>query len=88
MAKLPRRIVEKLLKARRAATMETASFGFPEDEVTARHLHGGTVTMHPTDYIKDRVRIYNQSWIIAEIYRVLEWAGIEFPETVNKRPKG
>lgn len=84
MAKLPRDIIEKLLEARKAATLENASFGWPNDEVTALHRQEGKVmNMHPTDYIKDRVRLHHQSWIIHPIDVVLEWAGIAPPENVT-----
>jgi hypothetical protein len=77
MAKLPKHIIDKLKEARRHARLESASFGFPNDTITARHHGEQDITCHPTEYIKGRVRLHHASWIVGPIDEILEWAGVE-----------
>lgn len=80
MSRLPIHIISALLEARSAANMEKASFGFPNDTVTVNQHAQAEQTLHPTDYIKKRTKLYRQSWIISRIDEVLEWAGVEPPK--------
>jgi hypothetical protein len=72
--RMPRKVLEALKEARQAATMEAASFGFPNDTVTASMHMEGTKTMHPDEFIKGETRLYRQSWIISPLDRVIAWA--------------
>lgn len=72
--RMPRKILEALKAARAAATMEEASFGFPDDKVVASMHMRDTKTLHPDDFIKGQTRLYRQSWIIAPLDQVIEWA--------------
>ena len=72
--KMPQRILKELYAARKAATLEKARFGFPTDTVTATHHFEGSMTMHPTDYIKTRTQLYRESWIISALDNVISWA--------------
>jgi hypothetical protein len=65
-SKLPIRIENRLRAARAAAAHERAHM-----IATCRsgHFEG-----RPDEFIKERTRLYNQTWIIGEIDRVLAWA--------------
>lgn len=63
--------------AMEAATLETASFGFPEDRVTISRVFGGEgerigEEVHPTDYIREKVRLHHGSWIIGPLKQALQ----------------
>lgn len=72
--RIPRKILDALKEARKAATMEDASFGFPHDTVTADLHMQNPVTMHPDAFIKGETELYRQSWIISPLDRVINWA--------------
>lgn len=74
MSKLPKRIMHLLEEARKAATMEDASFGFPNDNVKATAHFEEDFDGHPDKYIKDKTRLYRQTWIIGRIDQVIDWA--------------
>jgi len=74
MRRVPQHIINKLKEVRATATMETASFGFPNDEVIATHHGERGLIAHPTDYIKERTRPWRHSWVIGPLDEILEWA--------------
>ena len=74
MSRLPNHIIEKIHAARKAATLESASFGFPNDNVKSNQLHHDAFDGHPDDFIKDRVELYHATWIIGPLDDVLKWA--------------
>lgn len=70
------KIINRLEEARRCAAMERASFGFPNDRVTLKSIHGGDVPctdlkqgqeVHPDAYIKSITKLYRETWIIPAI---------------------
>ena len=73
------RIDELLEEAEKAATLENASFGFPEDRIEIKSVHFGNDekgregdVLHPTDYVRNITAIYHNSWIIGPIRQVRE----------------
>lgn len=67
--RMPIKYLNKLKSARRYATLETASFGMPNDRIT---VNG--VERHPTDYIREMVRNHHASWVIYPLDVVIAWA--------------
>lgn len=67
------KIEEEILSAIESAKLTNASFGFPNDRitVTSKHFGVGGVSMHPTEYIKDAVKLHHGSWIISPLERAL-----------------
>lgn len=67
------RVIDRLTEARKAATMEKSSFGFPHERIEIKSVHfhseGGAVgdEVHPTDYIRKMVELYHRTWIIAPL---------------------
>lgn len=68
------RIIEQLEEAKRAATLENASFGFPNDCIEIKRVHFGDDerghvgdVLHPTEYVRNITRIHHRSWIINPI---------------------
>ena len=64
-------LIEQLEAIRGYATLETASFGFPDDRIEIKSvLFGGDDrgrvgdVIHPTEYIKNITRLHHDSWII------------------------
>lgn len=60
--------------AEKSASLETASFGFPQERVEIKKVHiidcaaGGVGdVVHPTEYIKRMVKLHHESWIIRPI---------------------
>jgi hypothetical protein len=74
MARMPKKMLRELKAARESATMESFSAGFPGDKVIVSPHTGGSVTCHPTTFIRESTRIYRQSWILARLDRVIAWA--------------
>lgn len=72
--RMPRKILEALKEARKAATMENARFGFPDDTMTADLHMENPKTMHPDAFIKETTRNYRRSWIISPLDQVIDWA--------------
>ena len=74
------RLVELLEEAEKAATMENASFGFPNDRIEVKEVHTGGDDqhgrkgdiLHPTDYVKNITKIHHSSWIIGPIRQARE----------------
>jgi len=68
------RIIKKLKEAKRAATLENASFGFPNDRIEIKKVHFGDNdkgrvgdVIHPTEYIRNITRLHHKTWIINPI---------------------
>ena len=73
------KIIEELEKAKAAALLTNASFGFPNDRLEVKSVHFGDDdrgyegdVMHPDEYIKKIVRIHHNSWIVGPINRAIE----------------
>lgn len=78
-ARVPAQILNLLHEARRAATMESASFAFPCDKIIVDIHMENPKTLHPDEFIKETTRLYRESWIIGPLNRAIEWAeGKEF----------
>lgn len=72
-------IIEELEKAREAAKLTTASFGFPNDRIEIKSVHFGDDdkgrvgdVLHPDEYIKKIVRLHHASWVVGPINRAIE----------------
>jgi hypothetical protein len=73
--RLPYKQIERLENARKSATLENASFGFPKDTVISNGFcEMSGIKMHPTEYIRKKVDLHHRTWIISEIDAVLAWA--------------
>lgn len=73
------KIIEELEMAKKAAAMENASFGFPNDRIEIKSVHFGDDDrgrtgdlVHPDEYVKRITRLYRESWIIPPIEHVIE----------------
>lgn len=71
--KIPKRMLDRIKAARKAATLETASFDWPDSTMTAK-CRSGDFTGRPDTFIKERVRLHHHSWIISELDSVIAWA--------------
>ena len=70
----PLKIIKNLEEALRVAKMERASFGSDQDRLTiwSGPDHG---QQHTVDaFIKERTRLYRQTWLIPQIEEALAWA--------------
>lgn len=69
-ARAPKGVIVHLTSALSHAKMESASFGGDTETVS---VNGGEP--QPLDaFIKERTRLYRQSWVIYPIERALTWA--------------
>lgn len=73
------RIVEQLEEAKKAATLENAGFGFPNDRIEVKSVHFGDDNtgrvgdvIHPTEYVRRITRLHHRSWIIHPIDSAIE----------------
>jgi hypothetical protein len=73
MARIPKHILKALKKARAAATLENASFDWPDSRMSAA-CRSGNFDGRPDEFIKERVRLHHQTWIISPLDRVIAWA--------------
>ncbi len=70
----PQSVINNLEEALRTAKMETACFGLPGERVITS---GGPLTGQSADidtFLKDRTRLFRESWLIPEIEQALAWA--------------
>ena len=71
--KKARELLAEAKEARRAATMQTMSVGWPGETVsksgTFANDEDGTTT--PDEYIRDKTRLYRESWIIGPLDRII-----------------
>jgi hypothetical protein len=61
MQRVPDHILAALIAARTAATLENASFAFPEDTLTATQHLGADFNGHPDAYIKAKLKNHHAS---------------------------
>jgi hypothetical protein len=66
-------IIKELEAAREAATMERFGCAFPHERIVIKSAHfpgageePGT-EHHPTDYVKDKVKLHHDTWVIRPI---------------------
>ncbi len=71
-------LIEKLETIRSYATLEQASFGFPDDRVEIKSVFAGGDdrgrvgdVIHPTDYVTRITKVYRESWIISTLDEVI-----------------
>lgn len=69
---------EKIQDAIQAATMERASFCFPDDRIEIKAVHFGDDrrgdvgdVLHPDKYIRNITELYRKTWIIAPLREAL-----------------
>jgi len=79
MRMLFEKLIGELDEAKKAASLVTASFGFPDDRIEIKSVHFGDENrghkgdvLHPDEYIKQIVRLHHASWIVGPIDRVIE----------------
>lgn len=72
-------LIERLEKAKEAATLTNASFGFPHDRIEIKNVHFGDDRtgrvgdqMHPTEYVRKITELHHRTWIISPINEVIE----------------
>ena len=70
----PLKVIKKLEEALRLAKMERISFGFDTDRLTLGSGPDHGQEHGVTDFIKERTRIYRQTWLIPAIEETLAWA--------------
>lgn len=72
--KKARELLAEAKEARRAATMEKMGIGWPGETVTITGSVMGRDdrTTTPDEYIKEKTRLYRQSWIIGPLDRIIE----------------
>ena len=77
----PQYVIDRLKKARGYAAMENASFGFPNEFLSARERltnsprrgqKSTTVTID--QLIKEETRLYRETWLLPEIDKLIAWA--------------
>jgi hypothetical protein len=73
------RLIDKLEDAKEAATLENASFGFPDDRIEIKSVHFGDKyrghvgdIVHPDEYVKNITKLHHGSWIVAPLSEVIE----------------
>lgn len=71
-------LIKQLEAIRHYATLETASFGFPDDRIEIKSVHFGGDdrgrvgdVIHPTEYIKNITRLHHNSWIISPLDEII-----------------
>jgi hypothetical protein len=68
-----RSIIDKLSELLGYAKMDSASFGFPSEKVSSSpHMEPPIVEMNVTDFIKEKTRVYRETWMIPPIKELLE----------------
>jgi hypothetical protein len=70
----PAKVIRNLEEALRVAKMERASFGFDNERL---RIVTGFDEGHEESidsYIKERTRLYRESWLIPQIEEALAWA--------------
>lgn len=68
--KIPRSMLDQIKDARRAATLEQASFGWRTDLVQLNSQPAENVT----DFIRRKTELYRETWIIPQLDAVIRWA--------------
>lgn len=70
MAKIPKKMLNELKAARKAATLANASFDWPDSTMTAK-CRAGHFKGRPGEFIKERVRLHHDTWIIRPLDAVI-----------------
>lgn len=70
----PDAVIVALENALRAATMETANFGFGTERLKITSGPNTGTVASCDEFIKERTRLYRDSWIIPQIEEALAWA--------------
>lgn len=93
MATIIDRIIEKLEEAKKAATLENASFGFPDDRIEVKIVHFGDDNtgrvgdvIHPTTYVKNITDLHHRTWVIHPIECAIELLRLH-ADTLNASEK-
>lgn len=73
MSRMPAKMLADLKAAREAATLENASFDWSDSHMTAE-CRSGNFDGRPDQFIKERVRLHHQTWIIKRLDAVIRWA--------------
>ena len=73
MSRIPAYMLSELKEARAAATLENASFDWPDSHMTAT-CSSGNFEGRPDIFIKERVRLHHLTWIIRRLDKVIRWA--------------
>ena len=67
-------IIKQLQSAREAATMERFGCGFPTERIEIKSTyfvpdagHEPGTLHHPTDYVKSKVKLHHETWVIHPI---------------------
>jgi hypothetical protein len=72
--KIPRKMLDELKAARKAAQFdEMSQFDWADSKCTVT-CRSGDFEGRPDTFIKERTRIYRQSWIIPQLDAVIAWA--------------
>lgn len=75
VGRLPEHIAGEVREAIRAAQMERASFQFTDGPCTLVLMKGGSEDFASvTDLVREKTRLYRDSWIIDPLKRILEWS--------------
>lgn len=65
--------LNRLNEIAKTATMENASFGFPNEKFHAPlESYGPNVETTPDQFIKERTKLWRESWIIAPLQEILK----------------
>ena len=72
-SRLPKKMLHELKEARKAATLESASFDWEDSRMTVK-CRSGDFEGRPDTFIKQRVELYHKTWIIARLDAVIAWA--------------
>lgn len=71
-------LIKQLEAIRHYATLETASFGFPDDRIEIKSvLFGGDDrgrvgdVIHPTTYVRNIIRLHHDSWIVGPLNEII-----------------
>jgi hypothetical protein len=72
-------IIRHLERAKLSATLQNASFGFPNDRIEIMSVHFGDDytgrvgdVIHPDEYIKNITKLHHRTWIIHPIDAAIE----------------
>lgn len=71
--KIPAKVLLWLKEARDHATLENASFDWPDSTVTVK-CRSGNFEGRPDTFIKERVRLHHSTWVIAPLDKAIKWA--------------
>ena len=73
----PKHVIATLRQLRGLATFTTAAFGMPDETVVGRpsaSMMSKPVEVPTDEFIKERTRIFRETWMIPELDKLIEWA--------------